>query len=353
MKLAIKLFASVLLAVFALATTGCGSKKEDSKKTDSVAVEKAKVVKVTKLESQEINRSQVFSTTLEPQEQVHLVPTMPGRVKKINVDVGSRVSAGTILVEMDQTNLFQAKVQLANLKTELDRMTILLKSNSVSQQSYDQVKTQYDVAKSSVENLEENTYIKAPFAGIISGKYIEEGEYYSGGQVASIGKAAIVSLVQVNMLKAYIDVPESYYPKVKQGAKVDISSDIYSDKQISGTIKRVYPIVDPTTHTFKVEISIPNSSEQLKPGMFARVSLSLGKVDAIIVPSIVVLKTQGSNERYVYIDDNGKAKKVVVQLGQRFDEKVEAIAPELTSGVELVTTGQGKLINGDKLSVVK
>ncbi len=353
MKLAIKLFASVMLAVFALATTGCGSKKDNTEKVDSTVVEKAKIVKVSKLEAQEISREQVLSTTLEAQEQVHLVPTMPGRVKKINVEVGSRVSAGKILVEMDQTNLFQAKVQLANLKTELDRMTILLKSNSVSQQSYDQVKTQYDVAKSSVQNLEDNTYIKAPFSGIISGKYIEEGEYYSGGVVASIGKAAIVSLVQVNMLKAYIDVPESYYPKVKAGNKVDILSDIYADKQITGTIKRIYPIVDPTTHTFKVEISIPNSSEQLKPGMFARVSLSLGKVDAILVPSIVVLKTQGSNERFVYVNDNGLAKKVVVQLGQRFDDKVEAIAPELTAGVELVTTGQGKLINGDKLSIVK
>lgn len=328
-------------------------KKDNSEKVDSTAVEEAKIVKVSKLETQEISREQVFSTTLEAQEQVHLVPTMPGRVKKINIEVGSRVSAGKILVEMDQTNLFQAKVQLANLKTELDRMTILLKSNSVSQQSYDQVKTQYDVAKSSVEDLEDNTYIKAPFSGIISGKYIEEGEYYSGGIVSSIGKAAIVSLVQVNMLKAYIDVPESYYPKVKEGAKVELSSEIYPDKEISGTIKRVYPIVDPTTHTFKVEISISNSSEQLKPGMFARVTLSLGKVDAIIVPSIVILKTQGSNERYVYVNDNGIAKKVVVQLGQRFDEKVEIISSELTPGSELVTTGQGKLINGDKLSLVK
>lgn len=354
MKLQVKLILSLVLAIVAFAATSCGSKKESAEQAlDSTKVETAKVVKTSFLEPQKITRSQEYSSTLEANEQVHLVPTMPGRVNKIRVEVGTRVSAGQILVEMDQTNLFQAKVQLANLKTEMNRMTILLKSGSVSQQSYDQVKAQYDVAQSSVDNLQSNTYIKAPFSGVISGKYLEEGEFYSGSPVASIGKAAILSLVQINKLKAFIDVPETYYPKVKNGETLNVMCDIYPEMNITATIKRIYPTIDASTHTFKAELSIPNQSEKLKPGMFCRINLSLGEVEALLVPAVVVLKTQGSNERYVYLNNNGVAKKIVVQLGKRINEKVEIISPEIKAGDELVTTGQGKLKTGDKLNVTK
>ena len=107
-----------------------------------------------------------------------------------------------------------------------------------------------------------------------------------------------------------------------------------------------------TTHTFQVQLKIPNSNELLRPGMFARVNLSLGEVDAMIVPYQAVLKLIGSNDRYVFIDDNGVAKRVPVTLGQRFDDKVEILSTEIASGDKLVTVGQARLVNGVKLKIV-
>lgn len=351
MKLIIKILFSVLLAAFALFASSCN--KKNAKKEEATESRKIQVVKTLTLEKQSIACSQDFASTLEPQEQVYLVPNVPGKIKKIRVDVGSRVAAGQILVEMDQTNLFQARVQLANLKTELNRMTILLQSGSVSQQSYDQAKTQYDVAKSNVDNLETNTFIRAPFSGVISGKYFESGEMYSGAAAGNSAKAAIVSLVQLNTLKAYISVPETYYTKVKVGQSPQVSCDVFPDKKFRSQIVRIYPTIDPSTHTFQVELKIPNQGQVLTPGMFCRVFLDLGRVNALMSPAQAVLKMQGSNDRYVYVNDNGVAKRIDVTLGQRHNDEVEIISNQLAEGQNLVIEGQGRLINGDKLKVVK
>lgn len=347
MRLLIKLSLSILFATIALCVTSCN--KKNDKKAATTEDRKVQVVRTIPLNVQSIARSQDFSSTLEAYEQVDLVPNIPGKVKKIKVEVGSHVAAGQILVEMDQTNLFQARVQLANLKTELNRMTILLQSGSVSQQAYDQAKTQYDVAKSNVDNLETNTFIRAPFSGVISGKYMESGEMYSGTPVASIGKAAIVSLVQINQLKAFINVPETYFAHVKVGQSPSIQCDVFPGKSIKGQIIRIYPTIDPTTHTFQAEIKVPNAGNALKPGMFCRASLDLGLVKALMVPAQAVLKTQGSNERYVFLNEKGVAKRVTVTLGQRYNDRVEIISNEISDGAILVVEGQGRLLSGDKL----
>ena len=133
---------------------------------------------------------------------------------------------------------------------------------------------------------------------------------------------------------------------------VELSTEVYPNQIFPAVIDIIYPTIDPTTHTFQVQLKIPNSNELLRPGMFARVNLSLGEVDAMIVPYQAVLKLIGSNDRYVFIDDNGVAKRVPVTLGQRFDDKVEILSTEIASGDKLVTVGQARLVNGVKLKIV-
>ncbi len=336
------------LPLFFVFGTSCKSEKETKNIQEKT---KAQLVETVVLENTTVARTVSFTSNLEAQEQVHLVPTSPGKVNKITVEVGSRVSKGQVLVEMDQTMLYQAKVQLATLTTEFNRMKILLSSGTVSQQAFDQIKSQYDVAKANADNLERNTFIRAPFAGVVSGKYMEAGEMYSGAPVPTIGKAAIVSLVQLTNVKAMINIPESYYPNVKNNMPAVIKCDVFPNKEIEGKLLQVYPIINPATHSFQAEISLQNPKEQLKPGMYCTVSLNLGQVEALVVPYQAVLKTQGANERYVFVNENGKAKRVFVALGQRFDDKVELLSDEIGVGTELVIVGQARLKTGDVLQV--
>jgi len=319
--------------------------------TDSSAAN-VENVKILQIEKQKIARTIEYSSSIVAYEEVHLASASPGKIDQITVEVGDRVKKGQVLVKMDQTQLQQARVNLLNTETDFLRLDTLNKVGGISKQQYDQMKARYDIAKSNYEFLLKNTIIKAPFDGVISGKYFENGELYSGAPNTMAGKAAIISLVQIDPVKALVNISESYYPQLKTGMNAAITTDLYPDKTVSGQVMRVYPTIDPSTRTFTVEIKIANKQELLRPGMFCRVSLDLGEQMALVVPAISVLKTQGSDERYVFLEENGIARRVVVKIGKRFDDKLELISDEIKEGSNLIVSGQAKLINEDKVRVV-
>lgn len=203
-----------------------------------------------------------------------------------------------------------------------------------------------------MEFLTENTRLKAPFSGIISGKYFEPGEMYSGAPVAAVGKAAILSLVQIDRLKIIVPVSEKYFPQIKNGMDAAVRSDIYPDRVFAGKVVRIYPTIDPSSRTFSVEVVLANGEGILRPGMFARVSFDLQEVDAIVLPALAVLKMQGSNERYLFIEKEGKAKRIPVSIGARYDDMVEVISDQLQPGDRVIVSGQSRLLEGVAVEVV-
>lgn len=344
-----------VVIVSVLFITGCSSgsgTKGPGDEAQSSAAVKVEKVKVMTLQTQVIGKNIEYTSTLLPYEEVHLVPSSPGRIDRIFVEVGTRVRQGDLLAQMDQTQLHQAVIQLKNLETDYKRLDTLQKVGSVTRQQFDQLATQYEIAQSNVEFLKENTRLMAPFYGVISGKYFEDGEMYSGAPNTASGKAAILSVVQINPLKAIVNVPESFYPLVGEGMKPRIQSDTYPGEIYTGTIIRKYPTVDPSTHSFQVEIRIDNPGEKMRPGMFARVELELGEMSALVVPALAVLKMQGSDERYVFLEEQGVAKRVSVDLGQRFDDLVEIISPDIKEGDRLIIAGQSRLVDKVPVEIV-
>ncbi len=336
--------AAVALAIVSL--VACGGKKDE--KAASTTKKEVEKVQIQELKSQRIAKQLELSTTLEGYETMNISPSITGHIEHIYVQVGSRVAKGAMLVRMDQTQLNTTRINLASTKTELDRVTALKASGSISEQVYDQTKAAYDQLVESERFQSENTFVKAQFAGVISAKNYEDGEMYTG--------APILQLCQISRLKAIINIPESYFPLVKQGMKVQVYSDIYPDKVFPATIEIVYPTIDPSTHTFQAKLNIPNSGEKIRPGMYVRTTLALGEIDAIVVPYQSVLKLTGSNDRYVFVEEDGIARRVAVTLGQRFDDKIEIlpVTPgELKEGDHLVVTGQARLVDGSKLEVVE
>ena len=329
----------VLLMAAAVCLIGCG--KKDAQATQEA--ERVEVVGTMILENHEIERVLNISTNLQGYLTQNVAPSLTGKIEHIFVEVGDRVKEGDMLVRMDQNQYLTSKIQLANLEVEMSRLEALLATGSVSQQTYDQTKVGYDQLKQNLSFLEKNTYVKAPFEGVISAKTYEDGELY-GGQ-------PIVVLTQVKKLKALIAVPETYYPLIKEGMKLTVKSDIYPEQTFAATIEVVYPTIDAASHTFQCKVVIPNASEKLRPGMYVTTTLGLGKENTIVVPYQSVEKLIGSNERFVFINENGYAKRVSVKLGQRFDEQIEIIAPEIQPGVEYIHKGQSKLVDGVKIEV--
>ena len=335
----------VLLMAMTL-VAACGGKKEERQATTTK--KETEKVKVQTLQKERIAKQLELSTTLEGYETMNISPSITGHIEHIYVQVGSRVQKGSMLVRMDQTQLNTTRINLNSTKTELDRITALKASGRVSEQVYDQTKAGYDQLVETERFQNENTFVKAQFSGVISAKNYEDGEMYTG--------APILTLTQISRLKAIINIPETYFPLVKQGMKVDVYSDIYPDKSFPATIEIVYPTIDPTSHTFQAKLNIPNSGEKIRPGMFVRTTISLGEIDAIVVPYQSVLKLTGSNDRYVYTNQDGTAHRVAVTLGQRFDDRIEIIPitpGDIKEGDQLVITGQARLVDGSKLEIVE
>ncbi len=314
---------------------------------DSVAAIPVKVMPVSRTT---IARTIDYTSTILAYEEVNLAPSTPGRVDKIYVEVGDRVQKGQNLFLMDRTQYYANKIQLANLEKDLARIDTLFKLGSVTEQLFDQTNAQYEVMKTNVEFMEENTLLEAPFDGIITGKYLEDGELYSGAPGMS-GKAAVVTLMQINPVKIIVSISEQYFPLIRNGMKVRVTADVYPDKRFDGTIFRVHPTIDAMSRTFRAEIRISNGSELLRPGMFARAFIDMGEVETVVIPASTVMLQEGTNERYVFVVENGVAVRKPVTLGQRFDDRLEIAGGGLKVDDSLVTEGQARLNNGQRVEI--
>ena len=330
----------------AMMLVGCGTKQtETTAETAQEQQERVEQVRTTVLQPREIERVISVSTNLQGYLTQNVAPSLTGKIEHIYCEVGDKVTKGQDLVRMDQTQYKTTKISLSNLEVEKNRIEQLLKTGSATQQQYDQIVTQYNSTKEQADFLKTNTYVKAPFNGVISAKTYEDGELYSG--------QPILVLTQIDKLKALVAIPEMYFPKFKEGMKLTLTSPIYPEKEFPATVEVVYPTIDASSHTFQVKIVIPNQKNLLRPGMYVTTTIGLGKENTIVAPYQSVEKLVGANDRYVFVNDNGRAKRVSVTLGQRFDQDIEIISPEITDGVEMVTTGQHKLVDGVKINVVE
>jgi membrane fusion protein (multidrug efflux system) len=321
--------------------------------TESETAEvKARPVKVMELNRQVTSISQNITSTVVAYEETYLSPALSGRIRSVKVEVNDHVEKGQLLVEMDRTQLDQAQLQYQQLLTDLARMDTLLQYGSTTEQAYDQLKSQVETTKLVLENLEENTLLRAPYSGVITGKYYNDGELYSPTPNTPVGKAALVSMIQVNPVKVMVNLSEKFLPLIKLGMNAEIRTDVYPDEVFKGKVFRIHPTVNAASRTFTVEIKVPNNGHKIRPGMFARVSLKLGEKDALIVPSLTVLQQSGTNERYVMLHENGQANRVTVSILNRYDDQLEITSPEIKGGEQLIYAGQSNLEDGEKVNVI-
>jgi RND family efflux transporter MFP subunit len=345
----------VLISLIAgAAFTSCNMEPPgaDSSTESAEAEVKARPVRVMELNYAETSVSQNITSTVSAFEETYISPALSGRIRSVKVEVNDHVKKGQLLVELDRTQLDQTQLQYQQLLTDLARMDTLLQYGSITQQAYDQMKAQVETTELVLENLKENTLLRAPYSGVITGKYYNDGELYAPTPNTPAGKAALISMMQVDPVKLLVNLSEKNLPLVKEGMKARVTTDVYPDLSFQGTVFRIHPTISAATRTFTVEVKVPNRKQQLAPGMFARVNLELGKKEALIVPSVAVLKQTGTNERYVLLHENGQARRIPVTILNRYDDQLEIESAELQGGEELIYTGHTDLESGDPVEVV-
>jgi len=343
-----RFFLSAMVTTLLLAS--CGTKEQTETVDNRIPVRVQTIAKST------VQRTLQYSANLEANEQVFYAPTLAGtRIKKIHVEVGDHIKKGQLLVEMDASSLTQQELQFKNTEVEYNRAVKLMETGSISQQNYDAAVTQYEVAKTALQNLRENTRLVAPFNGVVTGKYMEDGELYSGGTYGGASKPSIISIEQINPMKAYVSIAENYYTEIKKGMKVELSSEVYKNRTFEGKVNIVYPSIDASSRTFQCELLFNNADEALRPGMYGTITINVGQAETIVIPSISVLKVQGSNDRYLFVIRDNKAVRISVKVVNRYEDKVEveALDGELRDGDKLVNVGQARLIDGSEVKIVE
>lgn len=333
-----------LLVVVALSAVSCGSNKSEKKAEAAVAEVEIPNVEVATVVAREVVQQVVFTGNVEADVVNNIAPQSPRRIKDIRFDVGDHVKKGDVLVSLENSSLVQAKAQMDNAKIEYERTNELYQIGGASKSEWDARRLQYEVAKSSYENLLENTTLVAPISGIVSARNYDKGDMTGG--------LPVLVIEQIRPVKIMINVSEALFSKVRKGMKVYVNLEAYGDEQFTGSITRIYPTIDNTTRTFRVEVSLPNGNERVRPGMFARVTLPYDKSVRVVAPDRSVNKLMGSGDRYVYVlEADGTVRYVKVELGRRLDTEWEIISG-LEDGNNVVVKGQNALTNGCKVNVL-
>ena len=316
----------------------CGKKKEEVKEDTTVKV----YTTIAQLET--VDKTVTYTANVRADVVNQITPAMPGRIEKIYVEIGDRVSRGQLLVQMESSNLKQQNTQLDNLERDYARYNELLKVGGIAQQQVDQIKTQIDVLRTAIKNLQDNTQLLSPISGVVTARNYDNGDVFA--------QMPILTVQQLNPLKAIINVSESYFAKVKLGMSVDIQLDVYENEAFTGKVSLIYPTIDAATHTFGVQVTINNTNMKVRPGMYGRVTLNLGTGQSIVIPDAAVQKQAGANDKYVFVIENGIARYRKVELGQRLGDNYEILSG-INNGDTVVTAGQTRLIDGTAVEIIK
>jgi RND family efflux transporter MFP subunit len=273
----------IMMLALTIGLVSCG-KSGDAKK--KAAEEEIPNVQVQQVKIQDVEQTAQLTATVLPEVKNNISPSTPGRIRKIMVEVGAFVSKGQRLVQMDAANLSNLETQVENYQRMYNRVAELFSVGGASQQELDNAKLQLDVAKTNLQNLDENTYLLSPTAGVVTARNYDNGDIYSG-------QLPILTVMQINPVKLVINVSESYYAQVKLGMPATIRFDIFEGQTFQGKVSLIYPTIDERTRSFSVEIKLNNSNYKVRPGMFGRVELNFGTAKRIVVPDMAVVKQNG------------------------------------------------------------
>lgn len=305
-------------------------------------------VKVYQVEPTQLTERLSTTGTVRANEEVEIVSEIAGKVSSIHFEEGSRVTAGQLLVKIDDSELLAERqralyrLQLAELDEA--RQKKLLEDGVIARESYDVALGELNVLKAELQLIEAQllkTEIRAPFNGVIGLRWVSPGSYLSS-------QTQIASLNDLDPVKLDFTVPEKYSSLMKVGDQISFAVEGF-ERLFQGTVYAVEPSIDAATRSLRVRARCPNPDGVLVPGAFANVELVLRSVaDALTVPSIAVIPELGGKKVFVYED--GAARARPVETGIRSDTEVQ-ITSGLAAGDLVITTGLLQLQPGLEVEI--
>lgn len=329
--------------------------KSNKEKTDSKVYtynkEQALNVTTEKITLQPIGSDFVFTGTFEPNRESKLSAEQQGKINAIYCDLGSYVTKGQKLVQLDnallQQQLKSINIQINGLELDVKRYTILSGADAIQGVQLEKANIGLQTANAQKSLLLEQinkTSIYAPFGGVITAKLSEIGSFAAPG-------VPILQLSEVGTLRFIINVSEKDLPFFKVGQSKAIQIDALPDNKIQGRVTMVGSKSN-MGNSFPVQFSVQNiSGNSIKAGMFGKVSMDVNSDEmGIVIPASVLSGT--ADQPLVYIVKEGKAKLTNITISKRTNDKV-VVSEGLQQGDILITNGFVNLFDGANVGTIK
>jgi membrane fusion protein, multidrug efflux system len=345
-------------------------------RTDEHAARRVEVVTPKPLTS---DHAMLLPGTIQALEETVIYPRADGYCRRWLVDIGDKVAAGALLAEIDtpevDKEIAQARAQLAQAKAavlqnqanrqlskaNLDRYQKLAQDKLVSASDLDQRKAQaaadeanVAAAESSVaaaqanvsrlEQLAAYSKVTAPFAGKVTQRTVERGSLVTG-------TTALFRLQATDPVRVFIQVPQDVAPTVKSGLEANVTVNEFPDKPFPGKVARAAGALDPTLRTMNTEVRVPNPKDELLPGMYAQVALSLPSPHKLYEIPATALYNDASGLRVAVVDASGKIAFAPVTIERDTGAAIQ-IATGLTGGEKVVKLSDASLAAGTPVDVV-
>lgn len=346
-----KVFSTIILASAAILAVSCANNSTKGSPAPGDASLMGPVgptsVEVAVTRYDDVPQTEVYSTNVQAYVVNNVVPQTGSRIKKINAEVGDFVSKGQVLAEMDQSSLEQTRLKLENDEVELGRLKQLYEQGGLSKSDYESMVLAYNVSKSQYDNLLENTILRSPISGVITARNYDTGDMYAMS-------SPIYVVQQISPVKLLVGISETDYTKVKKGDSVKVEADALPGRVFEGKVNRIYPTIDPVTHTFTAEVVVSNSDRALRPGMYARVTVTFAVNHSIIIPDSAVVKMQGAGQKSVFVlnGDNTVSSRVIT-LGRHVGNNEYEVLSGLEEGEKVVSKGHTNLKTGEEVNVIE
>lgn len=324
-------------------------------KNEAVTAEAAKTnayvaVRIDTAKMSVVDASSTANGTFQPKQEVTVSAEAAGRVVRVLVDEGSRVSAGQTLaiVEGDKLNVNVANAQANydNAQQNLTRFESAYKTGGVTQQQLDQARLQFETAKNNLRSSKltaGDVTIKTSVAGIVNARKIEPGTYVNPGTPA-------FEIVNVSSLKLRVNVDEKNVAGLAVGQSVNVTASVYSDKSFTGKITFIAPKSDGSLN-FPVEIEVSNANSELRAGMYGTATFGGNTSSSVLVIPRSAFVGSVSDNR-VFVAKNAKAIETKVVSGRNFGDNIEVLSG-LNAGDQVIISGQVNLLDQAAIEIIK
>lgn len=321
------------LGIFKLAT----NKKISENKVYHYDKESPITVTIDTVRLQSIDNSTTYTGTFEPNKETKISTDIQGKINNLLVDIGDVVTTGQILVQLDNAllklQLQTIKVQIEGLEDDVTRYVILTEADAIQGIQLEKARLGLKTAKIQKETLLEQinkTTIRAPFKGIITAKFNEEGGFAAPG-------TPLLQVTDISTLRFTINVPENSLSQFQLNQTYEVSADAYPNTPLSGKVLMVGSKAN-IGNSFPIQFQIENTKESdIKSGMFGKVLLPSNLQEkSILIPSSAILKEM--QQEQVYVVRNGKAVLQAITTSKTIGDK-ELVSAGLKEGDLIITHG--------------